>query len=218
MNLFSAPHRAQFFRDVGIFFRISFEFWRGFHFLRTTRRAVTIFGSARLPEQHPDCQDAAKLAAYFAKAGITVITGGGPGIMQAANRGAFQANGDSVGINIEIPREQHINPFVHRGLKSRYFFVRKVLLCRYSEAFIAYPGGFGTLDEFFELITLIQTGKMIERPVILVGRKFWAGLIEWCRTTLIPAGMISSDELNRIQLVDHADEAKEKLASIFNRT
>ena len=202
-----AKFRAQFFKDVMMFLRITYSFWKGFHFLRGTERAITVFGSARLPADHPYCNQARKIAAAFAQKGFTIITGGGPSIMQAANEGAFQAGGKSIGINIEIPIEQKINPFVTAGLKCHYFFVRKVLLSRYSEAFVIFPGGFGTLDEFFELITLIQTKKMIERPLLLIGTDFWKGMMDWCENTLIPMGMITPAELKRIKVFDNVDEA-----------
>lgn len=202
----SAPFRAQFLRDVMMFFKIGFQFWRGFHVLRGTERAITIFGSARLPDNHHYCDEARNVAAYIASQGIAVITGGGPSVMQAANQGAHEAGGESIGINIHIPREQKINPFVTSGYKFYYFFVRKVLLCRYSEAFIIFPGGFGTLDEFFELITLIQTNRMIERPIVLVGREYWQGLLDWMKNTLLKAGTINQKEFDRIVVYDTAEE------------
>jgi uncharacterized protein (TIGR00730 family) len=129
--------------------------------------------------------------------------------MEAANRGAFEVGGHSLGVNIILPREQRINPFVTASLKCRYFFVRKVLLARYSEIFVFLPGGFGTLDEFFEIITLIQTGRMDNRPVILIGKKFWNDLLSWCREILLVQGMITEAELTRIQVVDNVAEAME---------
>ena len=212
-NQKEAPYRARVFRDLGLFFRIGLEFLKGFHFLRGTQRAITIFGSARLPIDHPHCVNARLVASRLTQQGFAIITGGGPSIMKAANQGAFEAGGHSIGINIEIPREQQINPFVHRGLKSRYFFVRKVLLCRYSEAFVIFPGGFGTLDEFFEIVTLIQTKKMIDRPIVLVGREFWSGFLAWCRTTLLTQGMINEQELDRLKVVDSPEEVLAYLQS-----
>lgn len=201
-----APFRAQVLHDIAIFLRLGFHFWWGFHFMRKTRRAITIFGSARLAQDSPYCQGAREIAGRYGKKGFTIVTGGGPAVMQAANQGAFEVGATSIGINIHIPHEQHTNPYVTRGIKIRYFFVRKVLLCRYSEAFIVYPGGFGTLDELFEVVTLIQTGRMIDRPVVLVGRKFWAGLIDWMRSEMLPLKMITEKELARIHVVDTADE------------
>jgi len=199
--------RAKSAKDVGIFLRVCFELWRGFHFLRHTKRAISIFGSARLPDSHAYCQLAREIAGEFSKRGFAVMTGGGPGIMKAANQGAFEAGGSSIGVNIQLPYEQNINPFITASLKCRYFFVRKVLLTRYSEIYIIFPGGFGTLDEFFELITLLQTGKMIERPIILVGSQFWNDLIHWCKNTLLTEKMINESELARIKIVDTAQEA-----------
>lgn len=201
-----ASFRAMILKDMAIFFRATFELWRGFHFLRKTDRAVSIFGSARLPNDHEYCQQAKEFAAEYARRGYTVFTGGGPGIMQAANQGAFEAGGRSVGINITLPYEQNINPFVTASLRCRYFFVRKVLLVRYSECFLIFPGGFGTLDEFFELVTLLQTGKMADRQIYLVNKKFWAGLLDWCEQALIPTGMIKRQEINRIRVVDTVQE------------
>ena len=202
-----ASFRAIFAKDVVIFFRVCFDLWKGFHFLRNTKRAVTIFGSARLSDQHPYCELARQVACGFSQKGFAIITGGGPGIMKASNQGAFEAGGQSIGVNITLPFEQKINPFVTASLKCRYFFVRKVLLARYSEAYVIFPGGFGTLDEFFEIITLLQTGKMINRPIILVGKIFWNDLINWCRHTLLAEKMINEEELARIKIVDTAEEA-----------
>ncbi len=203
----AAPYRAAFFKDVFIFFRILTEFWRGFHFLRNTGRAVTVFGSARLKADHPYCLAAQNLSRNLSKKGFAIITGGGGSIMAAANLGCKEGGSPSIGINIGLPREQQLNSFVTHGLKVHYFFVRKVLLCRYSEAFVVFPGGFGTLDEMFELITLIQTNKMIDRPIVLIGIEFWRGMIQWCRDTLLVNGMITEKELSRLVVVDEIDEA-----------
>jgi uncharacterized protein (TIGR00730 family) len=202
---YNAPYRARFFADVAMFFRIAWQFWRGFHFLRNTKRAVTIFGSARTPDDHPHCKIAYEVAYKIGQRGIAIVTGGGGAIMQASNRGALDAGAPSIGINIEIPKEQRPNPYLTRSLQCRYFFVRKVLLCRYSEAFIALPGGVGTLDELFEIITLIQTNKMKNRPLILVHREFWEGMLKWMREVLVPEGMIHQSDYDRIRVVDSAD-------------
>jgi uncharacterized protein (TIGR00730 family) len=202
-----APYRARVVADISMFLRISFQFWRGFHFLRNTRRAVTIFGSARTPADHPNCILAREVARGIGSRGIAVITGGGEAVMLAANQGAMEAGAPSIGINIEIPREQKLNPFLTRSLKCRYFFVRKVLLCRYSEAFVVFPGGFGTLDELFEIVTLVQTKKMKPRPIVLMGREFWNGLLHWAETRLIDEGMITREEFSRLKIVDSAEEA-----------
>jgi uncharacterized protein (TIGR00730 family) len=206
-----AGFRAKFLKDVSIFFRVMYELWRGFHFLRHTQRAVSFFGSARLSENHQYCVIAQELGALFAKKGFAVITGGGPGIMQAANRGAFEAGGKSIGVNIRLPFEQSVNPFLTASLRCKYFFVRKVLLARYSEVYIILPGGFGTLDEFFEIITLLQTGKMMNRPVILIGRQFWSKLIDWCKETLLVENMINETEFKRLKIADNTEEVMQIL-------
>ena len=194
-------------KDVVLFFRVCSEMWRGLYFLRRSKRCVSIFGSARFPETHVYSELAREVAKAFVQRGYSVMTGGGPGIMQAANRGAFEAGGQSIGVNIILPHEQGLNPFLTRSFKCRYFFVRKLLLVRYSEVFVFLPGGFGTLDEFFEIITLLQTGRSENRPVILIGNKYWSELLDWCRRMLIPAGTITEAELARIQIVDSAQEA-----------
>jgi uncharacterized protein (TIGR00730 family) len=206
---------ARFFNDFSMFVRLTYQFFRGFHFLRSTHKAITIFGSARLPDDNIFCKYAYSVAHAFALKGFAVITGGGPSLMMAANRGAFNAGGQSIGINIVLPREQFINPYVNYGLSCRYFFIRKVLLSRYSSAFVIFPGGFGTLDEFFEILTLIQTRRMDERPVILVGKEFWTGLLHWCEHTLIPHGMINHGEFTRLRLVDTAEEAIRELEKLI---
>jgi uncharacterized protein (TIGR00730 family) len=202
-------------RDLRFFSRISSGLWTGLKFRRTSKRAITVFGSARVSPTHPYYEEAKKLSYEIAKRGFAIVTGGGGAIMQAANEGAHLAGGESIGINIEISNEHQLNSFVKKGHKSRYFFVRKVLLFRYSSAFIVFPGGFGTLDELFEIITLIQTKKSGEHPVILLHAEFWSGLISWCRDTLIPAGMITEAELSRLKLVNTAEEALELLEPLF---
>lgn len=196
-----------FLKDLRFFVRASRGLWQGLHFRRNSKPAITVFGSARLPASHPYCIEAKKLSFEIAKLGFAVVTGGGGAIMGAANEGAHAANGESIGINIEISREHKLNPFVTRGMKSRYFFVRKVILFRQSRAFIAFPGGFGTLDELFEIVTLMQTKMTAECPIILLHSEFWKGLMVWCREVLVPAGVITDLELSRLKLVDTADEA-----------
>ena len=204
-----------FFRDLRFFSRTSLGLWQGLNFRRGSKKAITIFGSARLPQNHPFCEEAKKLSFELAKRGFSIVTGGGGAIMQAANEGAHQAGGESIGINIDISLEHKLNPFVNKGIKSRYFFVRKVLLARHSVAFIAFPGGFGTLDELFEIITLIQTQKTDDHPVILLHSEFWKGFLDWCKSVLIPAGMITEKELARLRVVDRTDEALAILAPLF---
>jgi uncharacterized protein (TIGR00730 family) len=166
-------------------FRIMAEFVDGFTFLAGVQRSVTFFGSARLREGQPYYEAARALAQRLAKDGYTIVTGGGPGIMQAANQGATEGHGDSVGINIQLPHEQRVNPYVRQSISLHYFFSRKVMLDFSAEAYVFFPGGFGTLDEFFELVTLSQTGKLERNvPIVLIGRDYWQPLISWMETTL----------------------------------
>lgn len=188
-------------------FRIMSEFIDSFDALSKHRKLVAVFGSARLKPETPPYQDCVKLGGFLAENGYGVLTGGGPGIMEAANRGAWNKNGDSVGLNIKLPMEQHPNPYQETALEFRYFFVRKVCFLKYSVAAVVYPGGFGTLDEFAEVLTMIQTKKVNPIPLILVGKKFWEPLLDWFRNTMIPEGVISSDDFDIIKVVDSADEA-----------
>ena len=203
-------------RDFRFFSQASLSLWQGLRFRRNGKPAITVFGSARLASDHPFCAEAKKLSFELAKRGFAIVTGGGGSIMQAANEGAHEAGGESIGINIEISRENVLNPFVKKGHRSRYFFVRKVLLARGSVAFIAFPGGFGTLDELFEIVTLVQTQKADDHPIILLHSKFWQGFIDWCKNTLIPAGMITENELSRLKVVDHTEDALKLLAPLFH--
>src|SRR5918998_1451340 len=171
--------------DTWRVFRIMGEFVEGFDELATVTRGVSIFGSARTPLDSPHYAAAQETAALLVRAGFAVITGGGPGIMEAANRGAFEAKGVSIGCNIELPFEQGANPYQTRSLRFNYFFVRKTMFVKYSTAFIIFPGGFGTFDELFEALTLIQTHKIRNFPVVLYGSKFWAGLLDWLESTIL---------------------------------
>ncbi|HLZ25499.1 MAG TPA: TIGR00730 family Rossman fold protein [Ktedonobacterales bacterium] len=167
-------------------FRIMSEFVEGFTFLAHFERTVTFFGSARLPESSPYYQQARELGRLLAERGHTIVTGGGPGIMQAGNQGAYDAKGNSVGLNIQLPMEQRTNPYVRQSMSFHYFFSRKVMLDFSAEAYIFFPGGFGTLDEFFEVVTLAQTGKIKHgEPIILVGRDFWQPLVDWLESVLL---------------------------------
>ncbi|MBR2372646.1 MAG: TIGR00730 family Rossman fold protein [Lentisphaeria bacterium] len=168
---------------------------------------VSVFGSARTPEDNVFYKSARELGGLLVKSGYGVITGGGPGIMEAASKGAFEAGGSSVGLNIELPMEQHPNPFQNESLSFRYFFVRKVCFLKYSSAVIVYPGGFGTMDELSEVLTMVQTGKINMIPIILVGSSFWGGLCDWFKKQLVADGMISPDDLNLFKVVDTAEEA-----------
>lgn len=188
-------------------FRIMSEFVSGFNTLAGLPPAVTVFGSARVLPNDPFYVLATDLGSALVKAGFAVITGGGPGIMEGANKGAQQAGGISVGLNIQLPFEQRGNSFVTVPLTFNYFFARKTMFAKYGEAFVVFPGGFGTLDELFEALTLIQTGKLKHFPVILVGAKYWAGLLEWLRGLMLEQGKISAADLALIRVTDSIDEA-----------
>lgn len=188
-------------------FRIMAELVDSFELMSKQGPLVTIFGSARTKPGTPDYEDARHLGALLAKAGYGVLTGGGPGIMEAGNRGAFENGGISVGLNIELPMEQHPNQYQTASLDFRYFFVRKICFLKYSVALLVYPGGFGTLDEFSETLTLIQTQKVRRVPIVLVGRKFWEPLLAWFRGGLFESGMISKEDLDLFRVVDSAEEA-----------
>jgi uncharacterized protein (TIGR00730 family) len=187
--------------------RISLEFLRGFRRLHFIGPCVTIFGSARFPPGHRYYELAREAGRLAAEAGFTVMTGGGPGIMEAANRGAKEAGGRSVGCNIELPHEQKPNDYLDLFVEFRYFFVRKVMLVKYSYAFLVFPGGFGTLDEVFETATLIQTGKIPNFPLILLGTSYWKDLFELLRDRMVVDGTIEAADLERIRLTDSPSEA-----------
>ncbi len=183
-------------------FRILGEFAEGFEALEGLGRAVAVFGSARDVLDPEYYRKAEELAATLVRAGYAVLTGGGPGIMEAANKGAFEAGGPSVGLSIYLPQEQVPNRYQTHALSFRYFFVRKVMLVKYASAFVVFPGGYGTLDELFEALTLIQTLKIHPFPVYLVGSSFWGGLVNWIRDTLVRRGTISPDDVRLFQVVD----------------
>jgi uncharacterized protein (TIGR00730 family) len=187
--------------------RIQSEFVEGFGLLAELPRAVSIFGSARTPRDHPEYAAAQALGDALARAGFAVVTGGGPGAMEAANRGASEAGGISVGLGIELPFEQKLNDWVDIGLNFRYFFARKMMFVKYAQAFVILPGGFGTLDELFESLTLVQTGKVTRFPVILLGSGYWAGLLDWIRGTLVPAGKVAPRDLDLITVTDDVPAA-----------
>jgi uncharacterized protein (TIGR00730 family) len=186
--------------------RIMAEFVEGFDALAGLGPAVTVFGSARLGEDHPQYELGRAIGRKLAEAGFAVITGGGPGVMEAANRGCQEAGGMSIGCNIELPHEQALNPYCDLGVQFRYFFARKTMFVKYADAFVILPGGFGTLDELFEALTLIQTGKIRHFPVVLVGRDYWTGLLEWMRSTQLRAGAIAQTDIDLIQVTDDPDE------------
>lgn len=197
--------------------RIMGEFVEGFDALAQAGPAVTIFGSARVPPDHPQYAAAVETARRLAEAGFGIITGGGPGIMEAANRGAREGGALSIGCNIELPFEQGINPYVDIAINFRYFFVRKTMFVKYAEAFVIFPGGFGTMDELFEALTLIQTGKVRNFPVVLVGRAYWAGLVDWIRETMLAEGKVSPDDLKLLVVTDAPEEAVRVIVDCHER-
>jgi uncharacterized protein (TIGR00730 family) len=192
--------------DTWRVFRIMGEFVTGFDELATLSRGVSVFGSARTRTDDPDYLAAQETAALLARAGFAVITGGGPGIMEAANRGAFEAGGLSIGCNIELPFEQSSNQYLTLGLKFKYFFVRKMMFVKYSLGFIIFPGGFGTLDELFEALTLIQTGKIRNFPIVLFGSVYWKGMIDWIRDYAFEEGKVTEADLKLLHITDSPEE------------
>ena len=186
--------------------RIQSEFVEGFGLLSELPRAVSVFGSARTPQDSPHYAAGVAIGAALAEAGYAVITGGGPGVMEAANRGASEAGGLSVGLGIELPFEQELNEWVDVGIAFRYFFVRKTMFVKYAQAFVILPGGFGTLDELFEALTLVQTRKVTRFPVVLFGTEYWGGLLDWVRSTLVPTGTINAADLDLVTLTDDVAE------------
>ncbi len=203
--------------DSWAIFKIMGEFVNGYEKLSKIGPCVSIFGSARTKPDHKYYKLAEEVASKIVDQGYGVITGGGPGIMEAGNKGAHIAGGTSVGLNIELPFEQHDNPYIDndKSLDFDYFFVRKVMFVKYSQGFVVMPGGFGTLDELFEAITLIQTHKIETFPIILVGKEFWGGLMDWVKSTLLGAGNISEKDLDLIHLVDTGDEVIEILNNFY---
>ena len=188
--------------------QIADEFRQGFETVaEIAKPAVTIFGSARVREDHPAYKAAVATGRLFAEAGFTVVTGGGPGVMEAANRGAKEGGGLSVGFNIELPHEQDSNPYLDVSLTFRHFYARKTMFVKAAEGFVIFPGGFGTLDEFFEALTLIQTGKVLHFPVVLFDSDYWAGLLRWIRERLLAEGMISPNDLDLLVVTDEPAEA-----------
>lgn len=196
--------------------RIMGEFVHGFDTLAEVGAAVTIFGSARITPEDPMYASATKLAHMLSEKGFAIITGGGPGIMEAANKGAKEAGGMSIGCNIELPFEQGTNQYVDVAVNFRYFFVRKMMFVKYSEAFVIFPGGFGTMDELFEALTLIQTGKVQNFPLILFGSHYWNGLLDWIKTTMIPEKKISAEDINLLVVTDSVEEACDIIVKCYN--
>jgi len=206
--------------DSWAIFKIMGEFVNGYEKLSKIGPCVSIFGSARTKPDHKYYKLAIEVAQKIVDNGYGVITGGGPGIIEAGNKGAHIAGGTSVGLNIDLPFEQHDNPYIDsdKSLDFDYFFVRKVMFVKYSQGFVVMPGGFGTLDELFEAITLIQTHKIETFPIILVGKEFWGGLMDWVKETLLGAGNISAKDLDLIHLVDSSDEVIEILNAFYEKS
>jgi uncharacterized protein (TIGR00730 family) len=193
--------------------RIERELLLGFNELGQIGPAICVFGSARTPADAPQYELARQVGRAIGEAGFALITGGGPGTMEAANRGAQDAGALSVGLNIELPHEQAINPYVDLGIEFHYFFTRKLMFVRYSEAFVVLPGGFGTFDELFEALTLIQTGKAVDHPVILHGSEFWSGLIDWISSHPLAEGMLTQEDLSQAELADGVEDVMSRLLS-----
>ena len=206
--------------DSWALFKIMGEFVHGYEKMSAIGPCISIYGSARTAKDHPNYQLATDIAAEIVKHGYGIITGGGPGIMEAANKGAHEAGGTSVGLNIDLPFEQHDNEFIDpdKSLNFDYFFVRKVMFVKYAQGFVVMPGGFGTLDELFEAITLIQTKKVGSSPIILVGKEFWSGLMDWIKKTLLDTyENISPTDMDLVHLVDTADEVIEILDTFYDK-
>ncbi len=212
VQFLQGPQRRGF--ELARLFRIFFECIRGFRALHFVGPCVTVFGSARFHEDHPYYRMAREVGAKLAHAGFTVMTGGGPGIMEAANRGARDAHGISLGCNIELPAEQKPNPYLDKFITFRYFFLRKLMMVKYSYAFVALPGGYGTLDEIFEVVTLIQTGKIVDFPLVLMGTEYWQPLLNFVREKLIPEHTIDPTDYDRFTMTDSPDQAVDVITRV----
>lgn len=206
-------------KDSWMVFKVMSEFVDGYEKLSKIGPCVSIFGSARLKEDHHYYNMAVEISEKITKLGFGIITGGGPGIMEAGNKGAHLSDCPSIGLNIELPFEQHFNPYIHKpySMNFDYFFVRKVMFIKYSQGFIVMPGGFGTLDELTEAMTLIQTHKIGRFPIVLVGSEFWGGLLDWFKATLLKEGMISEADLDLYRVVDTADDAVAHIKAFYDK-
>ncbi|MBU2754497.1 TIGR00730 family Rossman fold protein [Acidithiobacillus sp. CV18-2] len=200
-------------REAWKIFQIMAEFVRGYEKLAAVEPCVSIFGSARLPEEHRWYQQTLSIAEKLSNAGFSVISGGGPGVMEAANRGAYRGTGYSIGLNIELPHEQHSNPYQDISLSFEHFYSRKVMFMKYAAAYVVMPGGFGTLDELAECLTLVQTGKTRRMPIILFDSGFWNGLIDWWKSTMLAHGTINEADLDLVTVLDDPDAV---VAAIFD--
>lgn len=206
-------------KDSWMVFKVMSEFVDGYEKLAKIGPCVSIFGSARLKREDKYYEMAVEIAKKITEIGFGVITGGGPGIMEAGNKGAKEGGGKSIGLNIELPFEQHFNPYIDKSysMDFNYFFVRKVMFVKYSQGFIVLPGGFGTLDELSEALTLIQTHKIGRFPIVLVGSEFWSGLLDWYSNTLLKNGLIAEGDLSLFRIVDSADEAVAHIKAFYDK-
>ena len=203
--------------DAWQILRIQGEFTKGFDTFNELGPCVSVFGSARTKEGTQWYDEAEKFGRLMTESNIGVITGGGPGIMEAANKGAYDSNGQSVGVGIELPFEASMNPYINVGVENRYFFTRKVMFLKYSQGFVVFPGGMGTLDELFEALTLSQTGHAPKYPIVLVGKKYWSGLLEWLSNMVNTSGMISLKDFDLFRVVDSAEEARDKIVEFHDK-
>jgi uncharacterized protein (TIGR00730 family) len=205
-------------RESWKIFQIMAEFVDGFEHLSQIQPSVSIFGSARTNPEHPYYLLTEEIARKLSDSGFSVISGGGPGIMEAANKGAYHGKSPSVGVNIKLPMEQSANEYQNLSLSFQHFFARKVMFIKYAKAYVVMPGGFGTLDEVIEALTLIQTGKSVRMPIVMVGKNFWAGLIDWFKSTVVKEGMISPEDLDLFILADTADEVVEHIFRYYEKS
>jgi hypothetical protein len=202
-------------RESWKIFQIMAEFVEGFEQLSSIRPSVSIFGSARMAPDHPYYKLTEEIAFELSNAGFSIVTGGGPGLMEAGSKGGYEGKSQSVGLNINLPHEQSSNSYQNISLFFRHFFSRKVMFVKYASAYVVMPGGFGTMDEIMEILTLVQTGKSRKIPIVLVGSKFWDGLIDWFKDTLVTEGMVSEDDMDLFSLVDSADEVSKVIFDFY---
>ena len=202
-------------RESWKIFQIMAEFVEGFEQLSSIRPSVSIFGSARMAPGHPYYKLTEEIAFELSNAGFSIVTGGGPGLMEAGSKGGYEGKSQSVGLNINLPHEQSSNSYQNISLFFRHFFSRKVMFVKYASAYVVMPGGFGTMDEIMEILTLVQTGKSRKIPIVLVGSKFWDGLIDWFKDTLVTEGMVSEDDMDLFSLVDSADEVSKVIFDFY---